>query len=380
MEAQAAGLVLRVFGDLPDPRAGNARHRLMDMLTIAILAVIGGADDVEAICAYGEDERQWLAGFLKLPHGIPSPSTFRRLFARLDPDALEQCFARWFAELIKTCRGKQIAIDGKTLRRSFEQAWAKLGLHMVSAWCVEEQLVLGQVATEQKSNEISAVPQLLDLLDLQGAIVSVDALNCQKDIAQRIISAGGQYLMAVKDNHPILHQQIQNLMQEALLENSPLLQGTGRELEREHGRSDERWVFCSSELVQWVGQRDQWPALASVVMVKSRRRTLTDDKTEWRYFISSLGGNNPQLFADLIRGHWGVENGLHWGLDVSFQEDQSRIGKDHGAETMSVLRRIALNLLKQQRTCRLGIKNKRLKAARSRDYLLRVLTQHPVTK
>ena len=382
MEAQAMVLVLRFFGELIDPRGVNVRHRFIDILAIAIMATIAASDDIEGIVEYGLDHESWLKTFLKLPHGIPSASTFRRVLARLNPAAMEKCFIGWMAELVNSCRDKQIAVDGKALRRSFQKAWEKMGLHLVSAWCVEENLVLGQVATDQKSNEITAVPKLLEMIDIQGAVVTADALNCQKDIAHQIITSHADYLLSVKDNHPTLHQQIQSLMDEAHLEKFKDVQhDTHRQVNAEHGRKEVRTTYCSEELTQWVGQRAEWMGLRTLVKVQRVRQVVGQPATmENHYFITSLPGTDAQRISQLVRRHWGIENGQHWCLDMGFREDESRVGCDHGAENLAVLRRIALNLLKSDKTCRLGIKNKRLKAARSPRYLLSVMSQQSVAK
>jgi len=383
MEAQAMVLVLRFFNELIDPRYSNARHRLIDILAIAMMAVLGANDDVEGIVEYGKDNRRWLKTFLELPHGIPSASTFRRVLARLDPAAMQRCFVRWMEELVNSCRDKQIAVDGKTLRRSFEKTWQKMGLHLVSAWCVEENLVLGQVATDQKSNEITAVPKLLKMIDIQGAVLTMDALNCQKNIASQIITDGADYILSVKDNHPTLYQQVKNLMDEAHLEKFKQVQhDIHRQANAEHGRREVRTTYCSEELTQWVGQRQEWAGLRTLVKVRRARQVVGQAQAtiEDHYFITSLPGDDAERIGRLIRRHWGVENGLHWSLDMGFDEDHSRVGKDHGAENLAVLRRIALNLLKQDKSCKLGIKNKRLKAARNRDYLLKVMSQQSAVK
>jgi predicted transposase YbfD/YdcC len=251
---------------------------------------------------------------------------------------------------------------------------------------VEDHLVLGQVATDTKSNEITAIPELLKLLDVQGAVLTMDALNCQKEIARQIIQDGGDYLLVVKDNHPTLHAQIQSLLDEAHLEQFASVQHDAhRQVSAEQGRKEIRRTCCSEELTQWVSQRSEWAGLRTLVKVQYVREqyvreTLSETKTENRYLISSLPGDDAQRIAELIRRHWSVENSLHWCLDMGFDEDHSRVGRDHGAENLAVLRRIALNLLKQDKSCKLGIKNKRLKAARNRDYLLKVMSQQSGAK
>ena len=378
MDAQPTALIARMFDDLEaeDPRADNARHRLTDILVIAILAVICGADDYPGVVEFGRDQLDWLKTFLALPHGVPSVSTFRRLFAALRPSALAGWMNRWAAELAGSLAGKQVALDGKTLRRSFEHAWDKSGgLHLVSAWCVQENLVLAQRAVDEKSNEITAVPELLKALDVRGAVVSGDALNTQREIAALIVKGGGDYLLAVKDNHPTLCDAIQRHLDEMILEKFKDVPHVYHEsTEAGHGRIDTRRVWATDQIA-WLGGRADWKDLTSVVVVESTRRLTSSDKTtrERRYFITSLPCESGEQFATLVRNHWSVENGQHWTLDVAFNEDQSRVRKDHGDQNLAALRRIALGLLRRDKSVKLGAKNKRLKACRNRDYLLRVL-------
>jgi predicted transposase YbfD/YdcC len=383
MDAQPTSLITRMFSDiqkLDDPRAANARHYLTDILVIAMLAVMCGLDDYPGVVEYGRDQEPWLKTFLRLPHGIPSVSTFRRVFAALKPSALLGIMSRWAGELAGTLSGKQIAIDGKTLRRSFEHGWDKSGLHLVTAWCVEENLVLGQQAVDQKSNEITAVPQLLKMLDIKGAVVTGDAMNTQKAIAEQIVQGGGDYLLAVKGNHPALEGSLTKHLDEMILEKFTGVEHVYHQTtEGGHGRIDTRKVWATDR-IEWLAGRSDWKGLLSVAVVESVRRLVGTDKvsTERRYFISSLPADSGERFARLIRNHWSIENAQHWSLDVAFNEDQSRVRKDHGDQNLAVLRRIALGLLRRDKSVKLGAKNKRLKAGRNRDYLLRVLLS-PVT-
>lgn len=383
MDAQPSSLITRMFNDieqLDDPRAANARHYLTDVLVIAMLAVMCGLDDYPGIVEYGRDEEPWLKTFLRLPHGIPSVSTFRRVFAALKPSALLGMMSRWAGELAGTLSGKQIAIDGKTLRRSFEHGWDKSGLHLVTAWCVEENLVLAQQAVDQKSNEITAVPQLLKMLDLKGAVVTGDAMNTQKAIAEQIVQGGGDYLLAVKGNHPALEGSLTKHLDEMILEKFAGVEHVYHETtDGGHGRIDTRKVWATGR-IEWLGGRSDWKGLLSVAIVESIRRQSGTDKvsTERRYFISSLPADSGERFARVIRNHWSIENAQHWSLDVAFNEDQSRVRKDHGDQNLAVLRRITLGLLRRDKSVKLGAKNKRLKAGRNHDYLLHVLLS-PVT-
>jgi predicted transposase YbfD/YdcC len=378
MDAQPTSLITRMFDDIEemdDPRADNARHFLTDILVIAILAVMSGADDYPGIVEYGRDEQDWLKTILRLPHGIPSISTFRRVFAALKPAVLLGVMRRWSGELAGSLAGKQIAIDGKALRRSFDHAWDKSGLHLVSAWCVQENLVLAQQAVDQKSNEITAVPLLLNMLDLRGTVVTGDAMNTQKEIAAQIIKGGGDYLLAVKGNHPTLQDSVERHLDEMILEKFKDVQHLYHETtEGGHGRIDTRKVWATDQ-IDWLAGKEDWKSLTSVVVVESIRRLLGkgESSTQRRYFISSVPCISGERFAGLVRNHWSIENGQHWTLDMAFNEDQSRIRKDHGDQNLAALRRIALGLLRRDKSVKLGAKNKRIKAARNRQYLLRVL-------
>jgi predicted transposase YbfD/YdcC len=374
MEAVAIALVLSMFCSVPDPRAANARHRLVDVLAVALLAMLAGADDYPGIVEFGLDRIELLSGLLSLPHGIPSVSTFRRVFAAIDPQAMGEVLGRWSAELVKTCQGKQIAIDGKALRRSFEHAWKKMGLQMVTAYCVEDSLVLCQSAVEEKSNEITAVPKLLDMLDLGGAVITVDALNTQKPIARQIINAGGDYVMALKENHQNLYDRVVRNMDDLILEKFAGVDPTSDDTtEAGHGRIDRRRVFATSQL-DWLTdeQRAEWAGLESIVVIDSTRKQPGKIEQFRRYYLSSLPPDAKQL-GRLIRNHWAIENGQHWCLDMGFNEDQSRVRVDHGDENLAAVRRIALNLLKQDKSVKLGIPNKRLKACGNWNYLLAVV-------
>lgn len=378
MDAQPTSLIMRMFSDIEvhhDPRAGNARHFLTDILVIAILAVMTGADDYPGIVEYGRDEESFLKSVLRLPHGIPSISTFRRVFAALKPSALAGVMSRWARELAGTLAGKQIAIDGKTLRRSFEHGWDKSGLHLVTAWCVEEKLVLAQQAVDEKSNEITAVPLLLNLLDLKGTVVTSDALNTQKNIAEQIVKGGGDYLLAVKGNHPTLEGSLTANLDEMILEQFKDVEHVYHEsTDGGHGRIDTRRVWATDD-IGWLRGKAHWKDIATVAVVESTRRLIGTGKssTERRYFISSLPCTSGETFARLIRNHWSIENTQHWSLDMAFNEDQSRVRKDHGDQNLAVLRRIALGLLRRDTSVKIGVKNKRLKAARNQEYLLKVL-------
>jgi predicted transposase YbfD/YdcC len=385
MEAQPTSLITRMFSDIEtidDPRADNARHFLTDILVLAMLGVMCGMDDYPGIVEYARDEYDWLDTFLTLPHGIPSVSTFRRVFAALKPAVLLGVMQRWSGELSGLLKGKQIAIDGKTLRRSFEHAWDKSGLHLVTAWCVQENLVLAQLAVDEKSNEITAVPELLKLLDIRGAVVTVDALNTQTHIAEQVIKGGGDYVMAVKENHPTLCDMIQRNLDEMILEKFAGVEHVYHETtDGGHGRIDTRRVWATDQ-IRWLGRRGEWKNLKSVIVVESIRRLLGKNQVQKsrRYYISSLPSQSGERLAGLIRDHWTIENSQHWSLDMAFNEDQNRVRKDHGDQNLAVLRRIALGLLRRNKSVKLGARNKRLKAGRNRKYLMEVLLSPVLAK
>lgn len=368
--------IQRYFSGLPDPRRRRGRrHRLDELVIIAILAVICCTDNWLEVSQFARAKRKWLKTFLDLDHGIPSHDTFGRVFSAMDPEAFERCFMAWIEALARARPGELIAIDGKTLRHSFDRASDKAAIHMISAWSSANGLVFGQLATEAKSNEITAIPRLLDLLDIGGAIVSIDAMGCQKEIARKIAEKQGDYIFSLKGNQSTMHNEVAWWMDQAIagkIREARL--DHDRQVNKDHGRIETREVWCAAQ-VDWFADRAQWAKLNSLVAVDSQRR-FPDGRVEQerRYFISSLTGTDARTFGRLIRAHWQIENTLHWSLDVSFGEDASRIRNGYGAENFSRLRRIAFNLLKRETTEKVGIKTKRLRAGWDEDYLLRVLT------
>jgi predicted transposase YbfD/YdcC len=370
------------FASLPDPRSPlGKRHVLSDMLTIAICAVICGADGWSAVEEFGRAKHKWFATFLELPHGIPSHDTFGRVFAALDPQAFEECFGSWVAALAGGgAGGKRVSVDGKSIRRSFEHAWDQSGMaHLVSAFAGANRLVLGQLALAGRDgqvpgdNEITALPRLLDLLDLRGATVSIDAIGCQRSVAAKVLEKRADYVLCVKENQPTLHAKLKALLDEAILDGGMNL-SSFREVDGDHGRIETRRVWATDQ-VQHLRLPEPWPGLASIACVRRVREVIGGGSSDERsYYISSLKGADAAGMAEAIRGHWGIENRLHWHLDVSFGEDACRVRKGHGAENFSRLRRIALNLLQRETTNTRGVKIKRLRAGWDHDYLLRVLT------
>ncbi len=365
--------ILEHFADLKDPRVDRTKHHLLlDILGLAICAVIAGADGWEDIEDFGKAKHAWLKTFLRLPHGIPSHDTISRVFRMLKPEKFQECFLSWTDSLHETLGLKRIALDGKTLRRSHDRASAKKALHLVSAWSVENRLTLGQAAVDEKSNEITAIPKLLELLALQGAIVTIDAMGCQKEIAQKIVDGGGDYVLTVKDNQPSLHAAIHQhflRLHETGFADSPCRRHTTSE--KGHGRVEERQYYFAplpetlADLVEeWAGLR----SIGQVIRYTERDGKQTD---EVRYYISSLEPRVKQ-FAESVRGHWSIENKAHWVLDVSFGEDQSRIRKDHGPENFALLRRLANSLI-QQDASKGSVRRKRKRAAWSEDALLNII-------
>ena len=389
MDVTVAGGFLRFFKDLSDPRGNNKIHQLTDMIVIAVMAVICGAEGWSEVELFGCCKHEWFSTFLELPGGIPSHDTFDRVFGLLDPDAFERCFVGWMSALVELAAGRLIAIDGKSLRRSFEHAWDKSGMaHLVSALVSQgdNRVVFGQVAIEDKSNEITAIPKLLELMDLKGAVVTIDSIGCQREIAGQIIAGGGDYVLPVKDNQPALRQKVQGLLDEAALGGVKGLDvGYFEQAQEGHGRRETRRVWVIDDVAcLGKGLLALWPGLAdgSLALVERVRQDLGDISgkitVERHYYISSLQGADhaaAKAIARRIRGHWAVENNLHWQLDVSFNEDQRRIRKGHGAENFSRLCRIALNLLKRDKSVKIGIKGKRLNAGWDHDYLLRLISQ-----
>jgi predicted transposase YbfD/YdcC len=364
--------ILRHFAALPDPRRERRRrHNLLDLIAIAICAVIAGCDDWVEVAAYGRKKIDWFETFLPLPNGIPSHDTFSRVFRLLDPVAFQRCFVRWIEAVQAATGGKLVAIDGKTLRHSFDTAAGKAALHLVSAWASQNQLTLGQRAVDGKSNEITAIPELLALLDLQGATVTLDAMGCQKEIVSQIRQAGADYVITVKANQGTLYDDLSDFFTDCLDNDfAGVPHRFHKSVGHGHGREETRYYYVA-DVPSSLRTHEQWRDLRSVGMVYAERRIGEETSGESRFFISSL---RPEVraFARAVRGHWGVENQLHWVLDVTFGEDQSRVRKDHGPENLAWLRRVAVSLLRQEPT-KASVKCKRKMAGWDNDYLLSIL-------
>jgi len=376
MDADAPRGLLRAFAQLKDPRVNRTRlHSLGDIMAIAICAIICGADGWEQVAKFGRCKVKWFRTFLELPHGIPSHDTFGRVFAALDPAAFEECFMKWVNALAAASAGRLIAIDGKTIRRSLDAANGKAAIHMVNAWCQANHMVLGQLATDAKSNEITAIPELMKLLDLKDAVVTIDAAGCQKKIAQQIVEQGGHYILQLKGNQGGLHDETVMLFDQCLTDDCHgIAYSTATTIDKGHRRIEERRIWATSE-VNWFAEKGKWKNLRSLVRVQAKRTMGGETSSEYRYYITDLPADNASGLLSYIRGHWGVENNLHWCLDINFREDEPRTREGHGAQNFARLSRIALNLLKAETTNDGGIKTKRLCCGWDHDYLLKVLTE-----
>jgi len=356
------------FASLRDPRLKRRqRHLLADILVIALCAVIAGANNFPQVEAFGRRRRDWLRTFLALPNGIPSHDTFERVFQRLCPDAFQRCFLNWLHALHSQLGGEHFAIDGKTLRRSGSPANGLGPLHLVSVWATQANLTLGQVAVDEKSNEITAIPRLLELLDLHGALVTIDAMGCQKDIAAQVVAGGGDYVLTVKENQEHLLEDIQATVAQARDGNLPAAQvDEYTTTERGHGRQERR-SYGVIHNVEGIRDRPLWRQLTTVGMCYSERTVNGKTSREARYFIGSRR-LSAKRYGKALRHHWGIENNLHWQLDMTFDEDASRIQGRNAAHNFAWLRRIALSLLKQNDS-KLSIRGKRKAAALDTDFL-----------
>lgn len=362
------------FSRLPDPRGDRGkRHLLSDIMVIAILSVICGAEHWTEMEEFGHAKEEWLRTFLPLPQGIPSHDTFGEVFAALDPEAFEACFRSWTAAVAGEIAGV-LAIDGKTIRRSFDAFTGKAAVHMVSAWAADNGVVFGQIAVDDKSNEITAIPALLKLLRIKGLIVTIDAIGCQKEIAAQVVEQGGEYVLAVKDNQPTLHRDIREMFDWAEKRGfAGLRHAHSEETSKGHGRVETRRVSVLWDLSQ-IKDAAAWPGLRCLVRVRSERTVGPRTSVETRHYISSVHTRQATELGRACRAHWGVENGLHWCLDVTFGEDSSRVRVAHAAQNLSRLRRLTLNLLRlAPPTKSKTLKSKRFRASLDHQYLLQVL-------
>lgn len=354
------------LGVIKDPRVDRTkRHPLVSVLFIGICSVLCGAETWEEMEDFGHERKKWLEQYVELPHGIPSHDTFGRVFAQIDSKAFQESFLGWVRLVNLKMEGRIISIDGKTLRRSHDKAKGRKALHLVSAWASANHLVLGQVKTDDKSNEITAIPELLKLLDLCGSIVTVDAMGTQKEIAEEIQNKKGDYVMALKGNHELLHDEVKAYWQDPQLPNSEYQ--SFETADKGHGRMEVR-RYRISDRIEWLTPKAEWKGLKTIGVVESERIIGEQKTIEQRYYLSSLKAD-AQEFARAVREHWGIENQLHWSLDVSFREDQCRVRIQKAAENFALLRRMALHILKQDKTQNKSINRKRLLAAMNLDYL-----------
>ena len=366
------------FQGLDDPRVERTKlHGLLDIITIAICAVICGADDWAEIELFGNAKRAFFESFLVLPNGIPSHDTFGRVFARLNPEQFQKCFMAWVQDLVRASSGQVrgvVAIDGKRVCGSRDAHSGKGPIQMVSAWAQQNQMVLGQVKVDDKSNEITAIPILLQLLDLEGCIVTIDAMGCQKEIAGTITDAGADYVLALKGNHSTMHEDVITTFNEGMATGfEGISHHSHQTIEKGHGRIERRRYFLVDDplYMEYLDQQEQWPNLHSIGMVEAEREVDGVVSSERRYYLCSV--RSVKEFARAARGHWSIENGLHWVLDVAFREDHNRTRSDHSAHNFAILRHIALNLLKAERSVKVGVKGKRLNCGWDHDYLFKVL-------
>jgi predicted transposase YbfD/YdcC len=379
MEGLVTSGPLRFFLDLPDPRAANVRYRLVDLLVMTICAVICDCDSWDEVEDFVQSKRKWFATFCDLSHGVPCPDTFARVFSRLDPEALERCFVAWMRGVVELTDGKLVSIDGKSIRRSFERGWDKSGMpHMVSLFAHENGQVLRQLKADGKGRELQAILDLLGMVDLNGAVVTIDALGCQTEVCRTIRDRGGDYVIHLKGNQPQLYGSVKTHLDEMALEK---FEGVPHDYDDRtnagHGRIERRRVWVTDR-IDWLKRKADWPGLASVALAESTRTTdRGETTTERRYYVSSLVDPDAAFVAGAVRGHRGIENRLHYVLDVSFHEDDSRVRKGHGPENLSRLRRIALNLLKRNGDKlgkRKSIKGRRKIAGWDHDFLLGLIT------
>jgi len=362
------------FTVVPDPRVERTkRHGLADIIVIAVLAVVCGADDWDDVYAFGRIRQEWLTQLLDLRQGIPSTSTFKRVFRALNPVAFAGAFASWTRALVGTSlEGKLVAIDGKTLRGSFQEPSKRGAIHLVTAWVVENQVVFGQLATEAKSNEITVIPELLKMLALKGATVTIDAMGCQRNIASQIVESGGDYVLALKGNQPTLAEEVEAAFVTAQIAEEPLEQSQCfEETEKAHGRVQSRRV-TAVDVAGRLSCAHDWKGLESIIMVESMREVGEKQTHEIRYYISSHKPD-AQMLARCIRQHWSIENNQHWELDVTFHEDRSRIRKGYGPDNFAALRRMALAMVNNETSRKISKKTKRKSAGWDNEYLLKIL-------
>ena len=373
MQREQESVFLTCFASVKDPRLNRRKkHELLDIIAIAVCAAIAGADGWAAVELFGKSKQEWLRTFLALPNGIPSHDTFGRVFSLLEPQAFQEAFQAWVRAIQAKIEGV-VAIDGKTVRGSHDRANGKKAIHIVSAWATDDGLSLGQVKVDDKSNEITAIPELLRVLELKGCLVTTDAMGCQRDIARDIVEGGGDYLLAVKDNQQTLAEDVEEEFKQAQADAFAHMEHLYHvTLDKGHGRIEKRQYWYTHD-VQGLGTLERWHELNAMVMCRASRTLNGETSVEDRYFISSCTHSNVEKIAHGVRAHWGIENGLHWVLDVAFLEDQSRIRAGHAAQNMATIRKIVLNAFNASKSRKGGIKAKRLQAGWDNAYLCEIL-------
>ena len=362
------------FNDIEDIRIERGKkHKLIDIITISICAVVCGADGWIDIEMYGIARKKWLEKFLELPNGIPSHDTFARVFSQINPDEFNKSFLSWIKGISKITAGEIIAFDGKQSRNSGDEKNGKSAINTVSAWAVNNRLVLGQKKVEGKSNEITALPELIQILDLAGCIVTIDAMGCQREIVKKIVEKNADYIIAVKKNQPTLYEQIKQLFKQAIeTQGKDLNMSSFNSREMNRGREEIRDYLMITDVAKQIDPLQKWKKLTSIGMVESVRVVNGKTSVKTRYFISSLE-NNAQKLAEGVRGHWSIENSLHWILDVAFEEDNSRIRKDNAPANFAVLRHIAVNIINENKSRKLSVRSKRFLATLDEEYSTELL-------
>ena len=367
-------VITTVFSKITDPRVERTKlHKITDVVIICICATIAGAEGFNEIEDWAHIRHSWLKKFLELPNGIPTHDTLNRVFSMINPKEFQRCFLEWIESINLILNHKFVGIDGKTLRRSFDKTKNKRALHLVSAWATDANISLGQVQVDQKSNEITAIPELLDFLELSGAIVTLDAMGTQKHIAEKIITKDADYILALKKNHGDLYDDVSTYFK-LEPEDKFVSEET---LEKDHGRIEKR-LYKVMKSIDWIDQKEEWIGLKSIVVVTSSRTRIVGESIAKLYYLCSLSSENIGLIRNGIRKHWGIENTLHWSLDVTFKEDQSRLRNENAVQNMAFLRKIAVSILKNDTTKNISMKRKRFIAGLDPDYLLNLLNVRPI--
>ena len=364
--------IMDSFSEITDPRGDNKRHKLIDILFITVCAVICNADKWEDVEEFGRAKEPWLRKYLELPHGIPSHDTFNRVFRALDPEQLNRSFLKWVKSVHPIEAEEIVNVDGKTVRHSFDRNKGSSAIHVVSAWANEAGITLGQIKVNEKSNEIAAIPELVELLELEGCVVTIDAMGTQRAIAEKIVEKKADYMLALKGNQGTLKEDVALYFEGIDGEHYDSKRcDYDKEVTKDHGRVEIRECW-SSEDIDWLSQKREWKNLRSISLVRSTRIVGEQETSEERLYISSLPGEAKKQNR-IIRKHWGIENSLHWVLDMAFDEDSCRKRKDHAPENFATVRHISLNLLKEKKTPKISVRRQRLKAGWDSRYLEKII-------